>query len=183
LLLPGLPRLLRVRWLWACGYLAAKGDAEHYASERQRETLEVKEKPDVEMQEVADVFQSYGLSSDESKPIIDALRSRPQAWIDFMMRFELGLEKPDPRRARTSALTIGGAYIAGGFIPLLPYILISTASTAFNYSVIFTLCALAVFGYIKGHFTGTSQVRSAFQTVLIGGLAAAVAFVIARFIA
>jgi VIT1/CCC1 family predicted Fe2+/Mn2+ transporter len=165
------------------GYLAARGDAEHYASERQRETQEVKEKPEVEMQEVADVFQSYGLSSDESKPIIDALRSRPQAWIDFMMRFELGLEKPDPKRARTSALTIGGAYIVGGFIPLLPYILVSTASTALAYSVIFTLCALAVFGYIKGHFTGTSQVRSAFQTVLIGGIAAAVAFGIARFIA
>jgi predicted membrane protein (TIGR00267 family) len=95
----------------------------------------------------------------------------------------LGLEKPDPKRARTSALTIGGAYIVGGFIPLLPYILVSTASTALAYSVIFTLCALAVFGYIKGHFTGTSQVRSAFQTVLIGGIAAAVAFGIARFIA
>jgi VIT1/CCC1 family predicted Fe2+/Mn2+ transporter len=160
------------------GYLAAKGDAEHYASERQREALEVREKPEVEMQEVAEVFHSYGLSIDESKPIIDALRSRPQAWIDFMMRFELGLERPDPRRARTSALTIGGAYIAGGFIPLLPYLLMSRASRAFGYSVIFTLCALAVFGYIKGHFTGTSQVRSAFQTVLIGGIAAAVAFAI-----
>jgi vacuolar iron transporter family protein len=162
------------------GYLAAKGDAEHYASERRREALEVEEKPEVEAAEVAEVLESYGLKSEESKPVVDALRSRPQSWIDFMMRFELGLEKPDPKRALTSALTIGGAYIAGGFIPLLPYILIATAAVAFNYSVVFTLAALAVFGYIKGHFTGTSQLRSAFQTVMIGGLAAAVAYAIAR---
>ncbi len=164
------------------GYLAAKGDAEHYESERRREVLEVKEKPEVEAKEVSEVLQSYGLTADESRPIVDALRNRPQAWIDFMMRFELCLEKPDPKRALTSALTIGGAYIAGGFIPLLPYILIATASTALTYSVIFTMIALAVFGYIKGHFTGTSQMRSGFQTVLIGGLAAAVAFAIARII-
>ena len=164
------------------GYLAAKGDAEHYASERHREVLEVREKPEVEADEVAEVLQSYGLTPDESKPIVNALRTRPQAWIDFMMRFELGLEKPDPKRALMSALTIGRAYIAGGLIPLLPYILLATAEIALTYSVIFTLCALAVFGYVKGHFTGTSQMKSAFQTVLIGGLAAAVAFMIARFI-
>jgi vacuolar iron transporter family protein len=164
------------------GFLAAKGDAEHYASERQREELEVKEKPEVESQEIVDVLRAYGLSAEESKPVVDALRRKPQSWIDFMMRFELGLEKPDPKRALTSALTIGGAYVAGGFIPLLPYMLVSTANTALLYSVGFTLLALAVFGYIKGHFTGTSQKKSAFQTVLIGGLAAAVAFVIARVI-
>lgn len=162
------------------GYLAAKSDAEHYESERLREQLEVKQKPDMEAKEVAEVLQTYGLTEEESKPVIDALRKRPQSWIDFMMRFELGLEKPDPKRALTSAVTIGGAYIAGGFIPLLPYILLSTASIALMYSIGFTLFALALFGYIKGHYTGTSQLRSAFQTVLIGGLAAAVAFAIAR---
>ncbi|MEO8167844.1 MAG: VIT1/CCC1 transporter family protein [bacterium] len=162
------------------GYLAAKSDAEHYESERLREQLEVKQKPDMEAKEVAEVLQTYGLTEEESKPVVDALRKRPQSWIDFMMRFELGLEKPDPKRALTSALTIGGAYIAGGFIPLLPYILLSSASIALMYSIGFTLVALALFGYIKGHFTGTSQLRSAFQTVLIGGLAAAVAFAIAR---
>jgi len=162
------------------GYLAAKSDAEHYDSERLREELEVKQKPEMEAKEVAEVLQTYGLSEDESQPVVDALRKRPQSWIDFMMRFELGLEKPDPKRALTSALTIGGAYIAGGFIPLLPYILLSTASIALMYSIGFTLFALALFGYIKGHYTGTSQLRSAFQTVLIGGLAAAVAFAIAR---
>src|SRR6476661_441165 len=100
------------------GYLAAKSDAEHYASERQREVLEVREKPEEEASEVSEVFQSYGLTPEESAPIVEALRKRPQAWIDFMMRFELGLEPPDPGRALRSALTIAGAYIAGGIIPL-----------------------------------------------------------------
>jgi vacuolar iron transporter family protein len=162
------------------GYLAAKSDAEHYFSERVREETEVVEKPEIEAREVADVFQSYGLSAKESKPIVEALRNRPEAWVDFMMRFELGLEKPDPKRALTSAVTIAGAYIAGGFIPLGPYLLLSKASTALPISVVTTLTTLAIFGYVKGHFTGAPPLRSAIQTVLIGGLAAAVAFMIAR---
>lgn len=162
------------------GYLAAKSDAEHYVSERVREESEVVEIPEVEAREVADVFQSYGLTAAESKPIVDALRKRPPAWVDFMMRFELGLEKPNPKRAVISAATIAGAYITGGFIPLGPYLFLSKASTALPISVITTLVALAIFGYIKGRFTGTPPLRSAIQTVLIGGLAAAVAFMIAR---
>ena len=162
------------------GYMAAKSDAEHYDSERIREELEVREKGDIEASEVAEVFQSYGLTTEESTLIVDALRKRPQAWVDFMMRFELGLEKPNPRRAVLSAGTIAGAYIAGGFIPLSPYIVQSSASTALTLSAIITLIALAGFGYIKGHFTGAPRVRSAIQTVLIGGLAAVVAFMIAR---
>ena len=128
------------------------------------------------------MFQSYGLTAEESKPIVDALRKRPRAWVEFMMRFELGLEKPDPKRAVISAGTIAGAYIAGGFIPLGPYLILSTASMALTVSVITTLIALAIFGYMKGHFTGAPPLRSASQTVLIGGLAAAVAFMIARVI-
>jgi VIT1/CCC1 family predicted Fe2+/Mn2+ transporter len=162
------------------GYMAAKSDAEHYLSERAREAAEVRDKADIEAAEVSVVLQSYGLTAEESKPIMDALRKRPQAWVDFMMRFELGLEKPDPKRAVISAGTIAGAYIAGGFIPLGPYLLLPTASTALILSVIITLITLAIFGYIKGHFTGTPPLRSASQTVLIGGLAAAVAFMIAR---
>ena len=162
------------------GYLAANSDAEHFFSERAREESEVSEKPDLEAGEVAEVFQSYGLTAEESKPIVDALRKRPQAWIDFMMRFELGLEKPDPKRAFVSAATIAGAYIAGGFIPLGPYIVLSTASTALKISVIITLITLAAFGYVKGRFTGAPPLRSAIQTTLVGGLAAAVAFMIAR---
>lgn len=162
------------------GYMAAKSDAEHYFSERAREEAEVREKADIEAGEVAEVFQSFGLTAEESKPIVDALRKRPQAWVDFMMRFELALEKPDPKRAAISAGTIAGAYLAGGFIPLGPYLVLPTASTALTVSVITTLSTLAVFGYIKGHFTGAPPLRSAIQTVLIGGLAAGAAFIIAR---
>ncbi len=162
------------------GYLAAKSDAEHYFSERAREESEVIERADTEAGEVAEVFQSYGLTAQESKPVVDALRKRPQAWVDFMLRFELGLEKPDPKRALISAITIAGAYIAGGLVPLGPYLVLSKASTALPVSVITTLITLAIFGYIKGHFTGASPLRSAIQTVLIGGLAAGVAFMIAR---
>jgi VIT1/CCC1 family predicted Fe2+/Mn2+ transporter len=164
------------------GYMAAKSDAEHYFSERAREAAEVRDKADIEAGEVAEVFESYGLTIEESKPIVDALRQRPQAWVNFMMRFELGLEKPDPKRAVVSAGTIAGAYIAGGFIPLGPYLILPTASMALTISVITTLIALAIFGYIKGYFTGAPPLRSASQTVLIGGLAAAVAFMIARVI-
>jgi vacuolar iron transporter family protein len=162
------------------GYLAARSDAEHYASERAREEKEVAEKPAVERAEVAELLRLYGLTAEESAPVVEALSKRPQAWVDFMMRFELGLETPDPRRAVTSALTIAGAYVAGGFIPLAPYILASSASAALLVSVVVTLMALTLFGYVKGRFTGTSPLRSAFQTTLIGGLAAAAAFGIAR---
>jgi VIT1/CCC1 family predicted Fe2+/Mn2+ transporter len=162
------------------GYLAARSDAEHYASERVREETEVLEKPAIEAHEVTEVFLAYGLTAEESAPVVEALRKRPEAWVEFMMRFELGLEKPDPRRALTSALTIAGAYIAGGFIPLAPYLFLSTAASALLFSVVVTLVALVLFGYVKGRFTGASPVRSALQTALIGGLAAAAAFGIAR---
>jgi VIT1/CCC1 family predicted Fe2+/Mn2+ transporter len=162
------------------GYLAAKSDAEHYASERAREAQEVSEKPGVEATEVAEVLGAYGLTAEESAPVVEALRRRPEAWVDFMMRFELGLERPDPKRALLSALSIAGAYIGGGLIPLAPYMILAGASVALASSVVVTLGALAVFGYIKGHFTGTGPLRSALQTVLIGGLAAGAAFGIAR---
>lgn len=161
------------------GYLAAKSDAEHYRSERERERREVAEIPEEEMAEVAEVFRSYGLSEDEIKPIVLSLQSRPGKWIDFMMRFELGLEKPEPGRAFISALTIGGAYIAGGLIPLSPYIFVASAPRALLFSIAATLLALVVFGFIKGRFTGTRPLRSALQTTLIGSLAAGAAFAIA----
>ena len=164
------------------GYLAAKSDAEHYLKEREREKREVAEIPHEEMREVAEVFQAYGLTEDETWPIVQALRRQPKNWIDFMMRFELGLEKPDPKRAFVSAFTIAGAYIAGGFVPLAPYIFLHTASVALIFSVIMTLLALLIFGFIKGRFTGTKPVRSALQTALIGSLAAGAAFLIARLI-
>jgi len=164
------------------GYLAAKSDAEHYASEQSREQVEVQTVPEVEADEVSSVFEDYGLTAEESAPVVAALRRNPAAWIDFMMRFELGLEKPEPKRALTSALTIAGAYAGGGIIPLVPYIVFTQAQAALRFSVIVTLIALAMFGYIKGRFTGTVPARSAFQTALVGGLAAAAAFVLAKLI-
>ena len=162
------------------GYLAARSDAEHYQSEREREKQEILDKPKVEREEVAHILRSFGLSDEHLTPVVEAIISHPKRWIDFMMRFELGLERPDPKRALKSALTIAGAYIAGGFIPLAPYLLLATAQSALVSSVVVTLIALAVFGFVKGHFTGASPWRSALQTVLIGGLAAAAAFGIAR---
>ncbi|HEY6040880.1 MAG TPA: VIT1/CCC1 transporter family protein [Anaerolineae bacterium] len=162
------------------GYLAARSDAEHYASEVKREESEVQGKTDREVSEVAEVFKSYGLADKEIAPITNALQKQPDKWVEFMMRFELGLEKPDPKRALRSALTIAGAYIAGGLIPLSSYFLIANAQSALVVSVIVTLLALGVFGYVKGMFTGVVPWRSALQTMLVGGLAAAAAFAIAR---
>jgi VIT1/CCC1 family predicted Fe2+/Mn2+ transporter len=162
------------------GYLAAKSDAEHYVSEKEREEAEVIELPDREREEVAHVFREYGLGDAEIEPILRAFENNHPAWVDFMMRFELGLEEPDPRRALTSAATIAGAYIAGGMIPLAPYMLVSRTRDGLIVSVIVTLIALSTFGYIKGRFTGTRPIRSSLQTTLIGGLAAAAAFLIAR---
>jgi vacuolar iron transporter family protein len=165
------------------GYLAAHGDAEHYAQEREREEREVREIPEEEKAEVSLVFQQYGIGDEHSATIVDALSQRPDAWVDFMMRFELGLEHPDPKRALTSAATIAGAYVAGGFIPLSPYMAMSSASTGLMVSAMVTLAALGVFGFIKGRFTGTPSWRSASQTMVIGGLAAGAAFVLAKLIA
>ncbi len=162
------------------GYLAAKSDAEHYASEQRREQKEVAEIPEEEMEEVAQVFRGYGLTREQVAPVVSALSERPKAWVDFMMRFELGLEKPSPERARTSALTIGGAYMTGGMIPLLPYILISRAHIALLVSIVVTLLSLLVFGYIKGRFTTPRPIKSALETALVGSLAAGAAFLIAK---
>jgi VIT1/CCC1 family predicted Fe2+/Mn2+ transporter len=164
------------------GYLAGRSDLEHYASEQRREQMEVAQKPEAEVREVKDVFREYGLTDEEMEPMVRALVSRPRAWVDFMMRFELGLEKPDPRRARRSALTIGGAYVAGGLIPLSPYILLSSARSALWLSVLLTAIALVVFGFIKGRYTGARPARSAMQTVVIGGAAASAAYLLASWL-
>jgi VIT1/CCC1 family predicted Fe2+/Mn2+ transporter len=164
------------------GYLAARSDAEHYATERETERREVEMIPDKEVEEVEDVFLSYGLEKEHSVLIAKALSKRPEAWIDFMMRFELGLEKPAPKRELTSALTIALSYIASGMIPLSPYMLISNTSSALLFSIIFTLAALFIFGYVKARFTGGRPFRSALQTALIGSLAAAAAFGLSKLI-
>jgi vacuolar iron transporter family protein len=165
------------------GYLAARSDAEHYESERLREVREIRDKPEAETEEVARVFRTYGLSEAQLTPVVEALKAKPDAWLEFMMRFELGLEKPNPRRALASAATIAFAYMAGGLIPLSPYLAVSASRLALLWSVGLTLLALLAFGYIKGRFTGAGPIKSGIQTMLIGGLAAGVAFLIARMIA
>jgi VIT1/CCC1 family predicted Fe2+/Mn2+ transporter len=164
------------------GYLAARGDAEHYEQERLREEREIIEIPEEEKAEVSRVFEAYGLTKAQSMPIVEALSEHPKSWVDFMMRYELGLEAPDPRRAVTSAATIAGSYVAGGLIPLSPYIILGNAARGLELSAAVTLAALAIFGYMKGRFTGTGPLRSATQTMVIGGLAAAAAFGLAKLI-
>jgi VIT1/CCC1 family predicted Fe2+/Mn2+ transporter len=162
------------------GYLAARTDQEHYASELQREIDETREKPEQEAAEVAEVFKNWGLSDEQIGPIVIAIRSDLKRWVDFMMRYELGLEEPDPKRALRSAATIAISYIAGGFIPLAPYFFMDDIQQSLVASIVVTLTALAIFGSIKARFTGIPMWRGGFQTTLIGGVAAAAAFGIAR---
>jgi predicted membrane protein (TIGR00267 family) len=162
------------------GYLAARTDAEHFTAELQREERETEQLPEVEAAEVAEILGSYGLQGEQLTAVVGAIRADKKRWVDFMMRFELGLEEPDPRRAGRSALTIALSYIAGGLIPLAPYILFSSVHVALLVSIGLTLLALFLFGYVKGRFTTARPLRSAWQTVVVGGLAAGAAFGIAK---
>lgn len=164
------------------GYLAARSDIDHYKSERRREQREVRAEPEEEATEVAQILEPYGLGTEESALVIRAMRKQPERWVDFMMRMELGLERPSAGRAPLSALLIGGAYLVGGLIPLSPYFLVSHVHRALMFSVAVTLVALAAFGAFKGQFTDSKPLRSAIQTLLIGGLAASAAFLIARLV-
>ena len=164
------------------GYLAARSDAEYYASELTREYREVAVVPEKEAEEVADVFSNYGVTPEQSAPVIESLRKRPDDWVRFMMRFELGLEEPHPQRALRSAFTIAGSYIVGGVIPLSAYFATSDVNQALHWSIGITLTALAIFGWIKGQFTGAPKVRSAIQTLVVGGVAALAAFELAKLV-
>ena len=162
------------------GYLAARGDVEHYASELKREQREIVERVHDEEEEIYEIFEQYAVDRAAATPVLDALKRNPKAWVDFMMRFELGLEEPAANRAHQSALTIAASYVAGGFVPLLPYMFVANNRTALQFSVLITLLALALFGALKGRLVGTGAVRSALQTVSIGGVAAAAAYCLAR---
>ena len=164
------------------GYLAARTDRDHYESERQREIRETVELPEKETEEVAEVFRDYGMSEAELAPVVKAICADQKRWVDFMMRFELGFEAPDPKRARNSAVTIALSYILGGMVPLSAYMVAGDLSVALKVSVAVTLAALFVFGYVKGKLTGIAPLRGGLQTVVIGGLASAAAFTLARLI-
>jgi VIT1/CCC1 family predicted Fe2+/Mn2+ transporter len=162
------------------GYLASRGDSEHYGSERRREEMEVVERPKDEEEEIYEIFSAYGVSRDAATPVLRSLQANPPAYVDFMMRFELGLEEPAPGRALGSAITIAFSYILGGAVPLAPYLLSRTMADALHISIIITLIALLIFGGLKGRLLGSPVLRSAIQTMLIGGLAAGAAFALAR---
>jgi VIT1/CCC1 family predicted Fe2+/Mn2+ transporter len=164
------------------GYLAARTDEDHYESEKQREIRECVELPEKEIEEVAEVFRGYGMSEEEMRPVVKAICGDQKRWVDFMMRFELGFEEPDPKRARNSAVTIAVSYIVGGLVPLSSYMALDNLKTALTFSVAVTLAALFVFGYVKGRLTGIAPLRGGMQTVVIGGLASAAAFGLARWI-
>ncbi len=162
------------------GYLAARTDVEHYQTEHARELRETRELPDVERGEVAEILERYGITGETRDRVVQEVSADSKRWVEFMMRFELGLEEPDPKRALRSALTIGASYVVGGLVPLLPYMTISDAHRALIVSAIVTLLALFAFGFVKGRLTGISPLRGGLQTLLTGGIAALVAFVLAR---
>ncbi len=162
------------------GYLAARGDAEHYASERLREEREIVERVRDEEEEIYEIFEQYSVDRHAATPVLEALKRNPQAWVNFMMRFELGLEEPASGRAYSSASTIAASYVAGGFVPLLPYFFVTDNFLALKLSIVITLLALTLFGALKGRLVGTGALRSALQTVTIGGIAASAAYGLAR---
>lgn len=163
------------------GYLAAKGEHEHFLSEERREYAEVEKLPEQERRELRDILAQYGLRGAAADPVVAAISADKTRWVDFMMRFELGLEKPDPRRAPVSAATIAAAYFVGGLIPLAPYMLSDNARQALVQSSVFTGVALIVFGAVKGRFTGADPLISGAQTLFVGGLAAGAAYYLASF--
>jgi VIT1/CCC1 family predicted Fe2+/Mn2+ transporter len=162
------------------GYLAARGDADSYRAELHREQREIVELPDRETEEVREVFAGYGLTGAPLDAAVAAVTAKPESWLRFMMKEELGLDEPDPGRALASGLTIGVSYVAGGLVPLLPYFFPISVGNALILSAVVTIIVLAVFGGVKARFTGMEAARGALQTALLGGLAAGVAFAIAR---
>ncbi len=164
------------------GYLAGKTEQDHYNSELKREYAEVERIPEMEKKEVQDFFESIGLSEDLQMKATEEIATDKKQWVDFMMKFELGLEKPDPRRAQRSALNIGVSYVVGGIIPLSPYFFISDSKEALKFSVIATLICLFVFGYFKSKVTGVPVLSGALKVMLIGALAAGAAYSIAMLI-
>ncbi|GAC1524502.1 MAG: VIT1/CCC1 transporter family protein [Collimonas sp.] len=164
------------------GYLAGRTERQHYYAEREREEQEILNVPHRERKEVIDIMAQYGVTKQECEPMLAGLERNPIAWRDFMMRFELGLEEPRPAAARKSAMTIALSYLVGGLIPLAPYMLMTSIPKALAASTAVTLLALFIFGYLKGSVTGTGALNSALQTLMVGGLAAAAAFGIARLI-
>lgn len=165
------------------GYLAGRTEIEHYESEEKREYDEIVNKHEIEIKETKDIFAAYGVSEQLQETIAREMAKDPKKWVDFMMRFELGLERPDKNRARQSAFVIGISYIIGGLIPLSAYFFTDTTVQGLIYSSIITLFCLIVFGLIKSKLTGQPLFKGTLRVTLVGGAAAAAAFLIAKLIA
>ena len=161
------------------GYLAGRTEIDHYNAELKREEWEVDNLPEREKQEVREIFADMGISPATQELVVEEMSKDKQKWIDFMMRYELGLEKPDAKRATRSAMNIGLSYIVGGLVPLTPYFFTDTAFDGLKYSAIVTVCCLLVFGYFKARFTGQNPVQGAIRVAIIGSVAATAAFLIA----
>jgi predicted membrane protein (TIGR00267 family) len=164
------------------GFLAGKTEADHYFSELKRENEEVERVPEQEKMEVKEIFAGFGLSAQLQQDIAEEMAKDKGKWVDFMMRYELGLEKPEVNRASKSALTIGISYIVGGIIPLSPYFFIADSRNALFYSCIITMACLFIFGYFKSKVTGQPAISGALKVLVIGALAAAAAFFMAKLI-
>ena len=162
------------------GYLAGKTETDFYESELRREYEEVDALPDEEKLEVKAFFQELGLSEDIQEKAVQEITKDREKWVDFMMKYELNLEKPNPKRARNSALNIGISYIVGGLVPLSPYFFIEVPSKAFPVSVAVTLVCLFIFGFFKSKVTGVNPWGGALRVTLIGAAAAAAAFFVAK---
>ena len=164
------------------GYLAGKTEQDHYQSELRREYDEIEKVPQVEREEVREFFEGLGLSKQVQEQATDELIKDKDRWADFMMKYELGLEKPDPKRAHKSGFNIGASYIVGGMIPLSPYFFVEDGITGLQYSAFVTLICLFIFGYFKSKLTGTSPIAGAIRVMIIGAIAAGCAFGIAKLI-
>jgi VIT1/CCC1 family predicted Fe2+/Mn2+ transporter len=164
------------------GFLAARTDADHYRAELARERRETEEIPDEERAEVASILRAYGVEEAATAQVVESLARDRERWVRFMMRFELGLEAPEPSRAKKSAATIGASYVVGGLVPLWPYLVFAQLRVATMVSAAVTLLALAIFGALKAGYTGVPRLRGATETLLVGGLAAGAAFALARLV-
>lgn len=164
------------------GFLAGKTEMDHYYSELKREYMEIEKFPENEKAEVREIFAKFNLPTHLQHKITEALSKDKDQWVNFMMRYELGLEKPQAERASKSAITIGVSYIVGGIIPLLPYFFIRNSQEALYYSCGITLIALFIFGYFKSSITGQNPLTGALKVVIIGTIAAFAAFMIAKLI-
>lgn len=164
------------------GYLAGKTEMDHYNAELRREYDEVDHVPDREREEVREFFAGLGLSRDVQQQAVEEMTKDKDKWVDFMMKYELGLDKPDPQRARKSAFNIGCSYVVGGLIPLSPYFFVTDGLSGLKISALITLCCLFIFGYFKSKMTGVSPIGGAIRVMITGALAAGCAFGVARLI-